>query len=430
MGEANFCVMNLKKVKRSDNMKGLQAEANREYEDAERYHNNVDLSRSYLNVSLIHSDDWRESIYGEIRKEGVTMDKDSVLGISAVYTASPEWFEEHPDRQEQIAYFKDCLAFHERHFGKVVSAVIHYDEDTPHMQVLSVPILEAPKMENYWICKDDGREVKPGDDRWGAPDTRRRKQKYVLDKNGKKVMTKGLHGGRALGNKRHLSHLQDEFAEQCGKPHGLERGECRVDSDEQVEHKTALQHKVEELEEREAKAQEELEDARLSYKNVSELRRNEQKKLKEACAELEKIEQEKQAVERDKAQVQADKAYYEARLNDLHEISPDESVSSEIAWMKTKKGKYGTMYDDYLHDVDEHNMKVRQAKEEHNAKVRQAEGVSPSLRRTLKGMGITDEDIDRPKKGGIVNQVVSNGNTLEAKRLGGLRKPNGPSMDL
>ena len=260
-----YCIMNHKKVKCSDNIRGLQAEANREYEDENRYRNKVDLSKSHQNVTLVHSDDWRKSIHDAIAEAGLSADKDSVLAISTVYTASPEWFESHPDKQEQIAYFKACLAFHEMRFGKVFNAKIHFDETTPHMQLVSVPILEAPKVKNYWVCKEDGKEVKSDDkERWAKP--RKRKQRKVLDDDGKPVMSIGLNGGYALGGKVKLSHLQTEFAEQVGKLHGMKRGKCRIDSDEQVENKTALQHEIEELESQKAEiftdAEKAVEDAK------------------------------------------------------------------------------------------------------------------------------------------------------------------------
>ncbi len=246
MGD-NYCIMNLKKVNGSDNIKGLQAEANREHEDKDQYVNKVDLSRSYQNVDLVRSDDWQKSINDIIAESEVSVNKDSVLGITAVYTASPEWFEAHPSRQEQLAYFNDCLKFHEQHFGKVFNAVIHYDETTPHMQVISVPVIEVPKVENYWINEADGKPVTQEDEeRWAQP--KKRKQRRVLDENGNSVMSKGLNGARALGNQKKLSKLQDDFAAQVGKPYGLERGECRIDSKERVEHKTALQHEIKTLE--------------------------------------------------------------------------------------------------------------------------------------------------------------------------------------
>ena len=263
-----YCIMNHKKVKCSDNIRGLQAEANREYEDENRYRNKVDLSKSHQNITLVHSDDWRKSIHDAIAEAGLSADKDSILAISTVYTASPEWFESHPDKQEQIAYFKACLAFHEMHFGKVFNAKIHFDETTPHMQLVSVPILEAPMVKNYWVCNADGKEVKPDDvERWGKKEDRKRKQRKVLDENGKPIMRIGLNGGYALGGKVKLSHLQTEFAEQVGKLHGMERGKCRIDSDEQVENKTALQHEIEELENQK---QELLEDAKNQMNEVVE----------------------------------------------------------------------------------------------------------------------------------------------------------------
>ena len=316
-----YCIMNHKKVKCSDKINGLQAEANREYEDESRYFNNVDLNMSYQNVTLVHSDDWKKSINDIIEKAGVSVKKDSVLAISTVYTASPEWFENHPDKQEQLAYFEDCLAFHKQRFGEVFSAVIHYDETTPHMQLVSVPIIETPKFENYWICKADGKEVKPDDvERWGKKEDRKRKQRKILDENGKPVTSVGLNGGYALGNKTKLSNLQTEFAEQVGKLHGMERGKCRIDSDEQVERKTALQHEIEEMEVQKEELEKAVEDTKVKIAEEREKLTAEKKESGELKSAAE--EQLIRAAKRNR-EAEALKGVYEQKSKELDKLLPE-----------------------------------------------------------------------------------------------------------
>lgn len=282
---ASYCVMNLKKHTSKTNFKALQAEANREYTSELDYYNDVDLSRSDQNVYLVRSDDWERDIDAYLESEHIKPGKDAVKAITAVYSGSPERMNELT-HEEQIAYFEECKLFHEEHFGHVVSAVIHFDEGTPHMQILSVPVIDVPTVKNVNVideaatrkanegfyqamgvetyaealdsAEDIGYGLEPVFQR-DAKGRLKRKQEKVLDDFGNIVMHRGLNGGRALGNKKNLSRLQTEFASQVGSLYGFERGECRVDSENEVEHLTALQYKVK-------KAEEALTQLREAYK--------------------------------------------------------------------------------------------------------------------------------------------------------------------
>lgn len=102
--------------------------------------------------------------------------KNAVTGIEGIYTASPEWFKTASE-QDIKNYFEDCLTFHRNHYGnRVICAVIHYDETTPHLHVLSIP-----------------------------------------EYNGK------LCAREYCGGSQKLIKIQNEFAE-IGKPYGLQRG--------------------------------------------------------------------------------------------------------------------------------------------------------------------------------------------------------------
>ena len=83
-------------------------------------------------------------------------------------------------RKQQDAYFKRALGWISDRFGgrsNLISAVIHRDETTPHMQVLLVPLV-------------DGK----------------------------------LNAKRLVGNRGDMQQMQTDFAEMVGAPHGLRRG--------------------------------------------------------------------------------------------------------------------------------------------------------------------------------------------------------------
>lgn len=213
-----FCVMNIQKRKRND-ISGIQKEATRTATD---YNNQVKPGMDALNVSLIQSNNWMQDIQAEIDRAGAKTRSNSVIALDAIYTASGEFFK-NKSNEEKNQFFRDCLEFHQRKFGHVISAVIHYDETTPHMHILSVPLTQ------------DGR----------------------------------LSAREIVGNRTNLSRMQTEFFEQVGKEYGLERG-IQMDGQEKKKRITAQEHKLRQVKQAKAREEEELEAIKHSKKSARE----------------------------------------------------------------------------------------------------------------------------------------------------------------
>lgn len=190
-----YCIMRMEKRKRSD-IAGLQREATR---TALEYNNRVMLGMEIYNRTLQHSDDWLADIQREIDAAGARTRSNSVLALDTIYTASPNFFKLN-DTQTIDKFFQDCLDYHRQRYGHVISAIVHYDEETPHMHVLSVPLTR------------DGR-----------------------------LSAREIVGGRAQ-----MAHAQDTFFEQVGRNYGLERG-VHMDGPEKRKHITAQQHRLQEV---------------------------------------------------------------------------------------------------------------------------------------------------------------------------------------
>ena len=127
-----YCIMRTEKRKRQD-IGGLQRENNR---TATEYNNQVQPGMDILNVDLLHSDNWMQDIQQEIDRAGARTRSNSVVALDTIYTASGDFFK-GKSNEENDQFFRDCLEFHQRKFGHVISAVIHYDETTAHMHVRS-----------------------------------------------------------------------------------------------------------------------------------------------------------------------------------------------------------------------------------------------------------------------------------------------------
>lgn len=202
-----FCIMRTEKRKKSD-LSGIQKENTR---TATEYNNRVAPGMDIFNVVLKESNNWLQDINREIQAAGARARSNSVLALDTIYTASPDFFQEKTNA-ENDKFFQDCLKFHNEHFGHIISAVVHYDETTPHLHVISVPLTK--------------------DNRLSARDV--------------------------IGNKSKMSKTQDAFFEQVGRGYGLERG-IHMDGQEKKEHISAQEHKLREIKQQIAREQEKLE---------------------------------------------------------------------------------------------------------------------------------------------------------------------------
>jgi Skp family chaperone for outer membrane proteins len=115
---------------------------------------------------------WKDRAPDKIRKN-------AVHALEYIVTASPEKMAAMGQTKGE-EYLRDAFAWIEEKHGaeNILSAVIHIDETTPHLQVMLIPIDERGKLN-----------------------------------------ARGLVGGKAQ-----LSAMQTDFAERVGRNHGLQRG--------------------------------------------------------------------------------------------------------------------------------------------------------------------------------------------------------------
>lgn len=227
-----FCIMRTEKRKKSD-LGGIQRENTR---TATEYNNKVAPGMDIFNVVMKESSNWLQDIDNEIKAAGAKTRSNSVLALDTIYTASPDFFQGKTNQQNDD-FFKDCLQFHQEHFGHIISAVIHYDETTPHLHVISVPLTK------------DGR----------------------------------LSARDVIGNKAKMSKTQDAFFEQVGRGYGLERG-IHMDGQEKKQHISAQEHELREIKQKIAREQERLE----AIEHSEESARIRAQESKETAAELQK----------------------------------------------------------------------------------------------------------------------------------------------
>lgn len=238
-----FCIMRTEKRKRTD-LGGIQRENTR---TATEYNNRVNPGMDVFNVTLKESSNWLQDIDNEIRAAGAKSRSNSVLALDTIYTASPKFFQGKTNQQNDD-FFKDCLQFHQEHFGHIISAVIHYDETTPHLHVVSVPLTK------------DGR----------------------------------LSARDVIGNKSKMSKTQDSFFEQVGRGYGLARG-IHMDGQEKKQHISAQEHELREIKQEIAREKEHLEAIEHSEETARTRAQEYRRTAAKLQKEVEQLQEERQA---------------------------------------------------------------------------------------------------------------------------------------
>ena len=146
-------------------------------------------------------------------------------------------------------YFDSCMDFLKDYVGEenIILAQIHYDEDTPHLQAYYIPVVNKVKRKCY-VKDKDGNVVKEEIKNKQGKTTL--VPKLLRDDKGKiiyeEVKGKFLNNDqfwKAKGGKNSFAKLQDNFNKFITeRGFKLDRGNIGNN----VEHKTKLEHQIEE----------------------------------------------------------------------------------------------------------------------------------------------------------------------------------------
>ena len=143
MDKGQFAILRFAKYKGPE-ISNIEAHNER---TKEKYASNpdVDLSRSKDNFHIIQpTDKYRAMSEALIKQyECPRVRSDSVRLVETLITASPEFFK-GKKKSEIRGFFEHAVGFLKQELGedRLVSAVVHMDEKTPHMHVSFVPITE------------------------------------------------------------------------------------------------------------------------------------------------------------------------------------------------------------------------------------------------------------------------------------------------
>lgn len=113
----------------------------------------IDPSRTLLNYHIVQpTASYRKMVLDRIDEAGDKRRKDSVVMQDCFVGGTPDWLKAK-SIEEQREYFNHACSFFEDNFGKIniISAVVHLDEETPHMHLCFVPITNKGNLSSKTI---------------------------------------------------------------------------------------------------------------------------------------------------------------------------------------------------------------------------------------------------------------------------------------
>ena len=231
----SYQVLRIEKFSKGDLGK-IGAETER---TAKRHRNeDIDCERTPLNYYFKKSEgglhaQWKQTM--ETLNATFKETKKAVAFEGVIVTSDKAFFEERgyvpgePLPLELQKFFADSYAFLKRQIGyhgtdrNILSAAVHLDETTPHLQLYYIPVVDEGRKKVYAKAAD-GKVLRNAK---GSPVQEK-------DKNGKSLYERtqleqpkicSSEFWEQRGAQSSFGNLQDEFHEQVARYYGLERGE-------------------------------------------------------------------------------------------------------------------------------------------------------------------------------------------------------------
>ena len=279
----SYQVLRVEKFLKSDLLK-IGAETER---TAKRHRNeDIDSERTPLNYYFKKSEGGLSAQWKKIVKAfGITFKetKKTVAFEGIIITSDTAFFEKlgwirgrpTPDAVKQ--FFCDCYDFILREIGfrggddNILSAVVHMDETTPHLQLYYVPLVDEGRKKVY-AKGADGKVLRNAR---GSPiqakDSRGKSLYEYMPLENPKICSSDFWETR--GSQLSYGNLQDDFHERVGWRYGLERGEVGSNKKHTTKYQWQKQQQEKELAEKnaaltQATAQIEEADKTLQNKNA------------------------------------------------------------------------------------------------------------------------------------------------------------------
>ena len=279
----SYQVLRVEKFLKSDLLK-IGAETER----TAKHHRNedIDSERTPLNYYFKKSDGGLSAQWKKVVKDfGASFyeTKKAIAFEGIIVTSDTAFFEKlgwirgRPTPEAIKQFFCDCYAFVLREIGyhggdeNILSAAVHMDETTPHLQLYYVPLVDEGRKKVY-AKGADGKVLRNAK---GSPiqakDSRGKSLYEYVPLENPKICSSDFWEMR--GSQLSYGNLQDDFHERVGWRYGLERGEVGSNKKHTTKYQWKKKQQEKELSEKnaaltQATAQIEEADRALQDKNA------------------------------------------------------------------------------------------------------------------------------------------------------------------
>ena len=247
--------------------KGDLGKIGAETERTTKHHRNedIDSERTPLNYYFKKSEGGLNAQWKQTMQDLNATFKETKKAVAfegVIITSDKAFFEEHgyvpgePLPLELQKFFADSYAFLKRQIGyhggdqNILSAAVHLDETTPHLQIYYIPVVDEGRKKVY-AKGADGKVLR---NEKGSP-------VQAKDSNGKSIFTSAKlkrpkvcssEFWEQRGAQISYGNLQDEFHEQVAWRYGLERGEVGSNKKHTTKYQWKKQQQEKELAEKNA----------------------------------------------------------------------------------------------------------------------------------------------------------------------------------
>lgn len=122
---------------------------NERKKEAYKSNSDIDITKTKYNYHIVQAPQYTYSrkIKELIKKYGCKTRKDSIKLVETLITASPEFINKLSEKEKR-EYFERATEFMKSEIGedRIISAVVHMDEKTPHMHLVFCPINKEGKL--------------------------------------------------------------------------------------------------------------------------------------------------------------------------------------------------------------------------------------------------------------------------------------------
>ena len=247
--------------------KGDLGKIGAETERTTKHHRNedIDSERTPLNYYFKKSEGGLHAQWKQTMQDLNATFKETKKAVAfegVIITSDKAFFEERgyvpgePLPLELQKFFADSYAFLKRQIGyhgtdrNILSAAVHLDETTPHLQIYYIPVVDEGRKKVY-AKGADGKVLR---NEKGSPI-------QAKDKSGKSLYERTLLEQPKIcssefweqrGAQGSFGNLQDEFHEQVARYYGLERGEIGSSKKHTTKYQWEKQQQEKELAEKAA----------------------------------------------------------------------------------------------------------------------------------------------------------------------------------